>query len=80
MALLSTVPSDRDPPARGLPARQQADMDDDEGVAFEGETIKPLVERVRCPRALFRGPAQGGACTPLTVIVMVLWLSGHSSP
>ena len=37
------------PPARGPPARQLADMDDDEGVAFEGETIKPLVERVRCP-------------------------------
>ena len=34
-------------------------MDDDEGVAFEGETIKPLVERVRCPRALFRGPGRG---------------------
>ena len=44
-------PSDRDPPARGLPARQQADMDDDEGVAFEGETIKPLVERVRAAPA-----------------------------
>ena len=73
MALLSTVPSDRDPPARGLP-RQQADMDDDEGVAFEGETIKPLVERVRCPRALFRGPGRGMHPTHSYCYgVMALW-------